>query len=307
MQGWVERIAVLSGAFAFALLFWAYVRLSQTYVTELRIPLRVELPAELALRTMPPPVLAVHVQGTGWQLLALEIWHRPRGAVLTVPEFHEAALFGVGREHLLRLLSLPAAVTPLHIVPDTLTLHLERAHVRRLPVVPALRIELPPGFLVAQLRFEPESVTVRGAQEALASLGAVFPAETRLVPADWEFTRELPVMVPSSLPVRLEPERIRLSVRIQPEAEGVLEGIPVELSPAFLVRGHVFFPQRVRLWVRGPLERIVALSPRELRVSIPAVELLRDTTGVLVPQVQAPEGIEVFRIEPPFLFHWQQE
>jgi hypothetical protein len=96
MQGWVERIAVLSGAFAFALLFWAYVRLSQTYVTELRIPLRVELPPELALRTMPPPVLVVHVQGTGWQLLALEIWHRPRALCLPCQSFTRQRSLGLG-------------------------------------------------------------------------------------------------------------------------------------------------------------------------------------------------------------------
>lgn len=307
MRSWAERIVVVSGAFVFALLFWVYARLSQTYVAELRVPIRVELPPERALRVVPPSTLSVHVQGTGWQLLALELWNRPREVVLSVAEFPEAATLGIGRQRLLQLLALPAGVIALHIVPDTLTLYLTRALVRRLPVVPAFRIELPPGFVVARLQFDPDSVTVRGAQEAVESLGAVFPAESRLLPTEWEFTRELPLMVLSSLPVRLEPERVRLSVRIEPEAEAVIDGVPVELSPAFLARGHVFSPLQVRLWVRGPLERVLALSPRELQVNLPAVELLRDTTGVLVPHVRSPEGIEVFRMEPPFLFHWQQE
>ncbi len=301
------RLGVLSSVFGFAFLFWAYARLSQTYVAELHIPLRVQLPPELALRKMPPPVLTVHVQGTGWQLLVLELWERPREGVLAVSEAQEGATVGVGRQHLMRLLSLPTAVTVLHIVPDTLTLCLERALRKRLPVMPAVQVELPSGFRVAQLRVEPESVTVWGAREALTTLAAVFPAETHLVPSGWELTREIPLVVAAPLPVRLEPNRVRISVRIEPEAERVLEDVPVEIAPAFLGSKYVVVPRRLRLWVRGTLTQVLALTPRDFRITLSGVTLMQDTSGVVVPQIQSPGGVEVFRLEPPALLYWQQE
>jgi hypothetical protein len=55
--------------------------------------------------------------------------------------------------------------------------------------------------------------------------------------------------------------------------------------------------------VRGPLSRVQGLTPEAFHVTVHYEELLRDTLGQLLPQIRAPQGIAVFRVEPPTLLH----
>lgn len=302
----MSRGKALLGAFLVALLFWLYARLGQLYVTSVLVPLRIQLPPGVALAVTPPSEIMVQLQGTGWRLLSLAVWGGTSEAAITVPPVGVPSTVGVGRQQLLHALSLPSGVVPLHVVPDTLTLSLEVVRQRRLPVRSQLRFAVPEGFVLTRLQLEPESVTVYGAERILGELVAAITPETTLAPRRQEFTFMQPLRVEAAGPVELRPQWVRLWGQLQPEAEVVLEDVPVEVVPGFFPAGHELLPRVVRVWVRGPLERLLRLSVRDVRVHVPRSLLLQDTLGVLRPQVEAPADLEVFRLEPPVLFHWQQ-
>ncbi len=304
MEHWRVVARGVSLALLAALIVWVYARLGQTYTRVLQLPLRLQLPPGMALAVAIPPRLVVHVQGTGWQLLGLHLWGPLPEVLLTVPEGSSSV--GIGRQQLLRSLALPSTVVPLHLAPDTLTLQLEPAQVRMLPVVAAVRLSIPEGFVLTQLLVEPERIAVQGAARVLDSLTSVSTVDTSLVIRRLETDVVLPVQVGLGVPVHLHPERVRIRVYVQPEAEVVVEDVPIELVPRVGDQRHELVPHSVRVWVRGPLSRVVTLSRGDVRVFIPYAELLRDSTGLVVPQVRVPSGIEVFRIDPAFVFHWRR-
>lgn len=304
MEG--KRVVVrgLSLALFAALTVWIYARLGQTYTVVLQLPLRFQLPPGRALAAAVPRHLTVHVQGTGWQLLGLQLWGHPPEVLLVVLEGSPSV--GIGRQQLLRSLALPGTVVPLHLVPDTLMLQLEPARVRMLPVVAAVRPVIPEGFVLTRLQCEPESVAVQGAAGVIDSISSVSTVDTLLAIHQLHADVVLPVQVSSAVPVRLSPAQVRVRVDIQPEAEAVLEDVPIELVPNVGEDTHELLPRSVRVWVRGPLPRVAALWQHDVRVFVPYTELLRDTTGIVVPHVRVPPGVEVFRIEPATVFHWRR-
>ncbi|MCS6966229.1 MAG: CdaR family protein [Candidatus Kapabacteria bacterium] len=290
-----------------AVLFWTYTRLGQTYTATFRVPLKIQLPSEIALATPPPSELTVHVHGTGWQLLFMELWGRPSEVLLPLHGARQDSHISIGKQQLIQLLNLPGTVTLLSISPDSLILRAEQAHTRVFPITSRLRLELPQGFVLTKLLLEPDSVTVRGTMHALEGVSSVVTEDFSLTPRGEEFSVELPLTVNATLPVELMPGRVRVHGWIQPEAEVVLDGVPVEIFPALAFPRHTVVPQYVRIWVRGPLNQLAELSPQDVRVVLPYTELVRDTIGALLPQAFAPEGVEIFRIDPPRIFHWQQQ
>ncbi|GEM_PF-1090533 len=304
-----RRRTLLQGlplAFLAAFALWLYVRLERTYVITLQIPLQIELPSGLALAATVPSTVVAYVQGSGWQMLGLQLWERPTWVTLAVPEVVPPAVVGVGRQQLLRSLSLPGSVTLLHLVPDTLTLRIDRAQVRTFLVASAVRFEVPKGFVVAQLQMDPERVAIRGALSLLDSITAVSTAETLLVLRRLDTEVELPVVVKPAFPLQVRPGRVRLRVNIQPEAEVVIEDVPVEVVPAVGIGEHQITPRRVRVWLRGPLAEVAKVSVQNVQAVVPYEELLRDSTGVVSPRILVPPRMEVFRVEPPQLFHWRR-
>lgn len=302
-HGW-RRARSVALALAAALVFWVYIKLEQDYVAVLSVPLRIQLPPETALATPVPASVEVHVQATGWRLIGVELWNRPREMVVPIPEVPLPGVFGVGRVQMTRSLGLPSGVSLLHLSPDTLTLSLERAVVRSVPVVPELRAAVPQGFVLMGLHVEPESIQVRGAESVIPTFSAVRTAPVAIVPQSKELQVEAPVVLRSSAPVELFPMQVRVSVQLQPEAEICIEDVPVEIVPSPAVADHLAMPRYVRVWLRGPLEKVLAIAAHDLRATVPYTELLQDTVGRVGVQIVAPEGTEVFRVEPPWLLHW---
>ncbi len=300
------QLGALVAAFVVAVAFWAYSRLEQTYVTVLSVPLRLQVPPDAALAESPPPVLTFHLQGSGWQLVRLGLWERPKEAVVTLPRVGLPALVGIGRQQLVRSVPLPGDIIVLHVSPDTVTVALGRAQSRTVPVEPKVRVQLPEGWVLTELRVEPESVVVRGVGEALQGLGVLTLEGTLQMPQRREFAVEYPVNVQLPVPVEVVPARVRLRGRLEPEAELVVPDVPVSIVPSATLVSHEVLPTVVQVWLRGPLDKLLRVTPQALRAELPYAELLQDTTGVLVPRVVAPEGVHVVRVEPSGVFHWRR-
>jgi hypothetical protein len=300
----VARLRPLLLALGAAVAFWLYAKLSLSYTVTLSVPVSAELAKQVALATPLPPKLQLYVHGSGWQLLGLLLWERPRQCVLPLQGVQPPALVRFSREQLLRLLQLPTTVAVFHMVPDTLSVRLESAVHRSVPVELRVRLRLPPGFVLSgPLAVEPQQVQLRGAAEAVAQLPQVATVDTQLEVRTARFQATIPLQLPHSLALSVSPAQVSLQGNVEQEAEAVIEDVPVALLRAPLHTPHQVLPPRVRLWVRGPLSRVQGLTPEAFHVTVHYEELLRDTLGQLLPQIRAPQGIAVFRVEPPTLLH----
>ncbi|MDW7996558.1 MAG: YbbR-like domain-containing protein [Bacteroidota bacterium] len=292
-----------------AVLFWTYTRLGQTYTATFRVPLKIQLPSEIALATPPPSELTVHVHGTGWQLLFMELWGRPSEVLLPLHGARQDSHISIGKQQLIQLLNLPGTVTLLSISPDSLILRAEQAHTRVFPITSRLRLELPQGFVLTKLLLEPDSVTVRGTMHALEGVSSVVTEDFSLTPRGEEFPRRVAPHCKCHFACGAYAWSLSgFMVGYNQKPKSCWTGFQWKFfrhsafpatysSPA--VRAHL------GAWSLEPIGRLV--SSKDERAVLPYTELVRDTIGALLPQAFAPEGVEIFRIDPPRIFHWQQQ
>ncbi len=198
-----------------------------------------------------------------------------------------------------RELNIPAGVTVTQIAPASIPLRwVDRAE-RRLPVVPRLTGELPPGLALEQpLRVEPDSVLVRGSKDEVDRLRT---AETlainlsELGPGMHE--QRVPLIRPTARTqyVGEVPIDVRLEVTVD-IAEKSLRGlsVTVEGREARSVR-----PTSVALNLRGAPSSIDVLDTDSIVPFVTVPEGATERNLTLPVQLRGvPRGVEVAGIEP---------
>jgi hypothetical protein len=89
-----------------------------------------------------------------------------------------------------------------------------------------------------------------------------------------------------------------VSVGVEPFAEKVFAGIPVTVNGVPAGREVIFIPPRLDVVVRGGIEQLAAIRDDRFTAKVDYAELDRDSTGFVVPALEAPEGVRVIERRP---------
>jgi len=172
---------------------------------------------------------------------------------------------------------------------------------RPLVVKVALEGQVAPGYRIADISFEPSTVTVFGAPQVIAVLPGYIETKPVNVESAQADVVERPALnvppdiavVPGQPPVevRVSVEAIQSSVTkvITPEIQGLEPGFTATVSP-----------ETVEEILSGPLPLLDALEEDDVRV---VLDLFRLAPGIhqIEPQVVVPEGLVVQSILPATL------
>ena len=181
---------------------------------------------------------------------------------------------------------------PIGVRPQNVELRLERRVSARVPVEPRLRLRPAPGFSVVRpVLLQPDSVTVRGAESEVASVGAVRTEEAALEELRRTVTRELQVQPPDGLShVEWEPGTVLATVEVDSLVERSLDR-PLDVrGPA---AGAVdLSTESVRVLLRGLQQDVRGVEPGSVRAYV----LLDDVPDASVRhpvRVEFPEGLQL--------------
>src|SRR6266498_2582820 len=203
----------------------------------------------------------------------------PGRALVHKPPKVRVQISGKGSQ-ILKLRSLAGDIT--RRVPDTLTastytIHLDPAEVE---------LALPKGADVRVMEVRPSEITL--------ALDSVARKEVRIVslvtvtPESGQFLHGGLSMTPTTARiVRLSPKQVTVTGEMGTIAERSFGGIPVETG-AGAITSFIVTPARVSVSVRGPEERVQALTRDSLRV---VAHLTGPSGGVARITVIAPRGI----------------
>jgi YbbR domain-containing protein len=199
-------------------------------------------------------------------------------------------------EHIIQLtpdqIRVPFGFRVVKITPSLLTLNLERALSKTVPVRPRILGRPAPGYEVADVSSEPAEIRVRGPKSRVQEIESAFTEPVSVAAADATVEEVVNVGLEDPL---LTPEgdgKVRVVVRIRPRHEKrTFEGLPV--SPRG--RPAKIEPPKVRVVVSGPATVLRELAAGDLRpyVNIPpshdptrplpvAVEIASGHTGASV-------------------------
>ncbi len=268
---------------------WFTFSLREQYAITVEMPVEVgAMPEGRALRALPPLVARVTLQGEGSQLLTLR--RRPPTLVIPSPE-DEVDLFSVASESP----RIPPGVSVQSVFPPTVSLDLEAAMQRALPVRLRGTIEPAPLYdLLGPPTLDPDTVVVSGARSIVGRLDAFPTAPLSRDDVRESFSVELPLSDTLQGLVRTSVASVEVtaSVGLFTEAQRELtlrvEGAPPGAAPVTLR------PGRVTVTYRIPVEQFdAAQEEAEFYAFVPYATVVNDTTGAVRPVLHLPRGLAV--------------
>jgi YbbR domain-containing protein len=285
---WITRNWPIKGAALFlALMLYVAVQLQQPVTTSFDVTLNVQLPPGRALVHKPPKV-RVQISGKGSQILKL----RSLAGDITrrVPDTLTASTWAIHLDPAEVELELPkgADVRVMEVRPSEITLALDSVARKDVRIVSLVNVTPDSGqFLHAGLSMTPRTARLVGPEKSLATIDSVTTVPMEITSVSGAFTRNVPIDTMPLGIVRLSPKHVIVTGEMGVIAERSFAGIPVETG-AGAITSFIVTPARVSVTVRGPEERVQALTRDSLRV---VAHITGTSGGVARITVVAPRGI----------------
>ncbi|HEV8510744.1 MAG TPA: hypothetical protein VGQ48_09890 [Gemmatimonadales bacterium] len=284
----ITRNWPIKGAALFlALMLYVAVQLQQPVTTSFDVTLNVQLPPGRALVHKPPKV-RVQISGKGSQILKL----RSLAGDITrrVPDTLTASTFAIHLDPAEVELELPkgADVRVMEVRPSEITLALDSVARRDVRIVSLVSVTPEPGqFLHGGMSMTPTMARLVGPEKSLATIDSVTTVPMEITNVSGAFTRNVPIDTMPLGIVRLSPKQVTVTGEMGVIAERSFAGIPV-VTGAGAITNFIVTPARVSVVVRGPEERVQALTRDSLRV---VAHITGTSGGVARITVVAPRGI----------------
>lgn len=307
----------IAAAALFGIVSWLSVTMGEQYTLPLTVPLSIEdVPPGLAIGTPVPKTIQLRYRGDGWRLAllyfgapselriyfpglpkALPPQHNDSSGLAIPPPPAEVRI--LAQQNIAELAPSRAGVVLIGVTPDSMLIALEQYRERRIPVRPDVVPSFREGYgQVGAVTVAPESVTIGGAASIVARIGEWQTARTVLADLRAPVEVDVPLRGPDRIPLSLSVQGVHVSLNIQPFAEKLLTGIPVEVSGVPPGREVIFIPPRVDLTARGGIKQLGSLNAGEFHVRVPFGALVEDTTGLVEPSVSGPAEIHVVSRKP---------
>jgi YbbR domain-containing protein len=278
----------IKGAALFlALMLYVAVQLQQPVTTSFDVTLNVQLPRGRALIHKPPTV-RVQISGKGSQILKL----RSLAGNITrrIPDTLTTSTYAIHLDPAEVELALPkgADVRVMDVRPSEITLALDS--VARKDVRIVSRVTVTPDsaqVLHGGLSMTPTMARLVGPEQALDGIDSVTTLPMEITSVSGAFSRTIPIDTTPLGIVRLVPKQVTVSGTMGTIAERSFAGIPVETG-AGAITSFIVTPARVSVSVRGPEERVQALTRDSLRV---VAHITGSSGGLARITVIAPRGI----------------
>ncbi|HTY57430.1 MAG TPA: hypothetical protein VMF59_01375 [Bacteroidota bacterium] len=289
-------IVIFSGLFGF--LAWVSVTMREDYETTVSSPFILQdIPSGLAVQTPVPRTLQLRFRGEGWRLAGLLLGHT-QGVVFpaaALPAGHRPLTFNDFADHI----PLAPGVRLLDVKPDSLRIELGPAVRKRVPIVLDCLASFREGYgQVGPTSVEPDSVTLTGAESVLRGIDA-WKTERRLFenvrgPLD----AEIPLASVSPYEITLSVPAVRIAIAVEPFAEKVIAGLPVQVTAVPASREVILIPPRIELVVRAGIRQLSALSAADFRAATAYESIAADSTGAVDYDVSCPAGVQLVTKRP---------
>ncbi|MGA1367413.1 MAG: YbbR-like domain-containing protein [Blastocatellia bacterium] len=194
----------------------------------------------------------------------------------------------------------PPRVKVSQIFPPNIRLQIERTAERTIPIRPRTEGVLGPGVEVYDVAVTPSQIHLEGPESQLNELQDVSTESINLAGHETSFSKlvDVETLHPS---IRIKTrEQIRLTVTIgEQRIKRIFSGVPVRWPDQGT--GGRLLTRKVDVEIYGPLSRVGALTPSQIRVEARTTGVSREQ-GTVAPTVLLPEGttpfLEVTRVIP---------
>jgi hypothetical protein len=265
IQLFTRNWPIKGAAIFLSLMLYVAVQLQQPVTTDFELGLNVQLPPGRTLQQKLPKIHA-QISGKGSQVLRLRT---VRGDLTRrMPDTLSASTWTIRIEPSEIEAQLPkgADVRVLEIRPREITIALDSVGRKDVRIVPLITVVPDSGqVLHGGVSISPTIARLVGADKNLAGIESVTTLPTEITNVSGTFARTVPIDTTPLGVVRIAPRQVTVSGEMGTLAERTFGGIPVETG-AGAVTSFIITPARVSVVVRGPEQRVLALTRDSLRV-----------------------------------------
>lgn len=287
-----QRGTAIAVCVLLSLVLWLSLTLQEERTVTVSFPVEVMNVAEdQALTQRPPSSVTAQLAGNGMDLI--RVAYNPPVVEVSAEQ---------DRINVQEALRLPRAndAQVLSVRPTTITLDLEPRMETRLPVRPRIDLRLASTYeLIDEPTFQPDSVTVSGAQSVVSPLSG-WPTDS-LVLENVQDTvrREVPLQDTLSGLVARSTDRVTMTVRTGKFAEETRE-VEVEVTGVPAGQDLVALqPSTIRIRYRVLFEQLFASRrSSEFFATVSYSQIRSDTTGSVEPQIHVPSDLVIRDPEP---------
>jgi hypothetical protein len=312
--GFSLRTTIFSVVLALAL--WLFVSMRSTYEVVTSVPLEFVLPSNRSIETLVASDVRLKLRATGWHLINILYLNAQSSCVLDLTQSTSTSA-RIGIQDMKLGFRAPVPATVVEVLSDEFDVQLGIVGQKRVPLRSQVRVETAPGFMVVgSTEMMPDSVNIRGNIKVLSAISS-WPTRAREIAGIKEdITGYVGVSDSLRANITVEPKAVYYRARVQRSADVEIEDVPVVIQGAPNAHSapsaagangpssaHSLLPMRVSVSVRGGIQVVEALTANDISVSVDYAQLLNDTTGSIIPTVNAPASVRVLAVQPARLLH----
>ncbi len=285
----------------FGVLAWVSVTMREDYETTVASPFVLQdIPAGMAVQSPLPRTILMRFRGEGWRLAGVLLARTPVTvfSATSLPAGHRPLTFNDFADHI----SLAPGVRLLDIKPDSLRIELGPAVRKRVPVLLDCLAGFREGYgQVGSTSVAPDSVTLTGAESVLRGIDAWKTVRRVFENVRSPLDEEVPLASAAPYEIALSVPAVRIAISVEPFAEKVITGVPVQVSDVPGSREVILIPPRIEIVVRAGIRQLSALSASDFRAAASYAAIAADSTGTIDSDVSCPPGVQLVTKRPEHL------
>lgn len=299
----LENYKVKLTALAVAILFWFAVVTESNYQYDMDVRIAtVNVPEDRIIINQITPTARVRFEGNGKSLLGLR--------------FNEEAALEMNLENIktdtriplngsmLRISRRSRNVIDWHVLsPDTVVVKLAYLEKKIVPIVPQIRIETIPSFIVVgKIQLSPDSVLISGPIRQVRAIERIYTEPLHFENRKKDLTGSAKLLpIADSLRITLELQTVNFFVDIQKLLEQSIAEIPVQV---------INLPQNVKITPRpstinltaiGGEEMLIGISAKDFQVFIDYQQKNNLNDLGYIPIIKHPSDIRIAEVIPEYV------
>ncbi|HRP02997.1 MAG TPA: hypothetical protein PLE30_10165 [Candidatus Kapabacteria bacterium] len=291
----------------FAIALWLYTSFNSVYKYYTTVPFSIVLPQSRAIENDLPKTFTVSIQGTGWNLLNLNVFNNSKRIFIdwSNKDIKDSNVI-ITRTDFLKGIQSMEGVQVEEISPEFITIKTGKITSKKVPIINKVRIFPNGNFnLIGKIILIPDSVEISGNESLLSTINSwkteyvEYRDITKPLRADVNLSDTLNGIV------RLSRNKVDFYSDIQQLADIEVPDIEVSIKGGNLPKDSYLYPPQISIVIQSGINEIEKLDRSKIVASIDINNIINDSTGVIMPKIDLPAGFTLVRIDPALIYHYK--
>lgn len=289
---------ILIASFILSSILWISLNLNQIYEIQKNLPVKIQVNKPYAVSGNIPVNLEVKFKGVGWSLIRLFTSLNMDFNYDIIGKDNDKIVIAT-KQYLNDNLGLAQNLTITDVEPESLVVRVDRYQEKYVKVIPRVYAECKNGYqTVGKPVIEPDSIKIGGAASILNSLKFIYTQELRFTNINSNINGIAILSDSLSNITWRSQNEVNLHINVELSADKEFQNVEIFVPNTPADKEVLLIPQIVGIQVKGGVNQLAALDNSKIQAMVDFNQILRDTTGSVLPKFALPEGVTIISVKP---------